>query len=168
MSHPSRPRKAWLASYSELFGLWRRKAESREDAEDAMHDTVVGMLENNTALIDNPRAYLARGTSNRLISRHRHQTVLTVLPLDELSDTEHPRQAGADSHAQFEQLADALVSALADLPPKCREVYIKHRLEGWTHTEIAQDMALSRSMVEKYMTRALRHIHERLHHYVPD
>ncbi len=88
--------------------------------------------------------------------------------MDELSDTEHPRQAGADSHAQFEQLADALVNALADLPPKGREVYIKHRLEGWTHTEIAQDMALSRSMVEKYMTRALRHIHERLHHYVPD
>lgn len=168
MSHASRPRKAWLASYSELFGAWRRKAESREDAEDAMHDTVVGMLENSTGVIDNPRAYLARGTSNRLISRHRHQTVLTVLPLDELSDTEHPRCAGTDSDAQFEQLADALMHALSELPPKCKEVYVKHRLEGWTHTEIAQDMDLSRSMVEKYMTRALRHVHERLHHYVPD
>ncbi len=52
-----------------------------------MHDTVVGMLENNTGIIDKPRAYLARGTSNRLVSRHRHQTVLMVLPVGELSDT---------------------------------------------------------------------------------
>lgn len=132
-----------------------------------MHDTVVGMLENGVAAIDNPRAYLARGTSNRMVSRHRHLNVLPITPLDELLDAEHPTMAGADSGAQFQQLADALALALESLPAKSRQIYIKHRLEGWTHSEIAEQMGLSRSMVEKHMTRALRCINERLQHHVP-
>jgi len=132
-----------------------------------MHDTVLGMLENGVGAIEDPRAYMARGASNRLISRHRHARVLDIAPLDELAEAEHPAAAGADSGAQFQQLADALVAALEELPLKCRQIYVRHRLEGWSHTEIARDMGLSRSMVEKYMTRALRAINERLQNYGP-
>ncbi len=132
-----------------------------------MQDAVLGMLEKGVGAIDNPRAYMSRSISNRLISRHRHVSALDVISLDELPDTSHPVSEGADSNVQFQQLADALVAALEELPPKCRQVYIKHRLEGWTHTEIGQEMGLSRSMVEKYMARALRHINERLQMYVP-
>ncbi len=167
MTRPARPTKGWLAHYSELAGTWRRKHFGREDGEDAMHDTVLGMLENGVAAIEDPRAYLARGTHNRLISRHRHVVALPFTPIDDLGDGEHPTMAGADSGAQFQQLADALQAALEDLPPKCRQIYIKHRLEGWTHSEIAEQMGLSRSMVEKHMTRALRTINAQLQNHLP-
>lgn len=168
MSHsPAKPKKGWLAHYSELIGAWRRGGLGREDGEDAMHDTVLGMLENGVGAIEDPRAYMARGTSNRLISRHRHVRALEMMPLDNLAETEHPVMAGADTGIEFQQLADALSDALEELPLKCRQVYIRHRLEGWSHTEIAQDMGLSRSMVEKHMSRALRHINERLQNHVP-
>lgn len=167
MTRPDKPRKDWLAHYSELIGAWRRRGQGREQAEDAMHDTVVGMLENGAGAIADPRAYMARGTSNRLISWHRHVNALEMTPLDAMADVEHPVIAGADAGVRFQQLADTLAAALEELPPKCRQVYVKSRLEGWTHTEIAQEMGLSRSMVEKYMTRSLRHINERLQHHVP-
>ena|SRR5690554_5540484 len=167
MTRPAKPKKGWLAHYSELIGAWRGAGQGKEDGEDAMHDTVFGMLKNGIGTIDNTRAYMARGTSNRLISQHRHSKVLDITPLDELAEAEHPATTGADSSAQYQQLAEALAAALEELPPKCRQVYIKHRLEGWTHTEIAQEMGLSRSMVEKYMTRALRHVGERLQYYAP-
>ncbi len=157
----------WLAHYSQLVDTWRQRTSGREDAEDAMHDTVLGILENGTGVIDNPRAYMARGTSNRLISRHRHLSVLDITPLHDLTDAQHPTTPSAEAGLRFQQLADALTDALEGLPPKCRHVYIKHRLEGCSHTELANEMGLSRSMIEKYMTRALRHIQQELQHHVP-
>jgi len=167
MPRHAKPRKGWLAHYSELIGAWRSAGQGKENGEDAMHDTVLGMLKNGVGAIDSPRAYMTRGTSNRLVSQHRHANVLDITPLDELAEVEHPVTAGADANAQYQQLAEALAAALEELPLKCRQVYIKHRLEGWTHTEIAEEMGLSRSMVEKHMTRALRHVSERLQHYAP-
>ncbi|MFT0545149.1 RNA polymerase sigma factor [Allopusillimonas ginsengisoli] len=157
----------WLAHYSQLVDTWRQRPNGREDAEDAMHDTVVGMLESGVGVIDNPRAYMARGTSNGLISRYRRLNVIDFTPLQDLSEAQHPTTASADEGLRFQQLADALMDALEALPPKCRHVYIRHRLEGCSHTEIADEMGLSRSMVEKYMTRALRHIQQKLQRYVP-
>ena len=139
----------------------------REDAEDAMHDTVLGILENGAGVIENPRAYMARGTANRLVSRYRHDRVLDMIPLHDLPESEHPATQGPEAGARFQELADALTAALETLPPKCRTIYILHRLEGRTHTEIAHDLGLSRSMIEKYMTRALLHIDAQLSHYAP-
>ncbi len=167
MSRSSKLRTNWLVHYSQLVDTWRQRANGREDAEDAMHDTVVGMLENGIGTIDNPRAYMARGTSNRLISRYRHLNVLDFTPLDDVNEAQLPTAPSADDGLRFQQLADALMEALEALPPKCRHVYIKHRLEGCSHTEIANEMGLSRSMVEKYMTRALRHIQQQLQCHAP-
>ncbi|MCW0208373.1 MAG: sigma-70 family RNA polymerase sigma factor [Achromobacter sp.] len=166
-SMSARLKKDWLAHYRDLFGILRRKDLGREDSEDALHDTVQGMLENGVGAIQDPRAYLARGISNRLISRHRHARALEMLPLDELGEASHSVAPGAETHVRCRQLADALASALEELPLKCRQIYVRHRLEGQTHSEIAQEMGLSRSMVEKYMTRALRHLEERLDIHAP-
>lgn len=167
MSRFAKPKQGWLAHYAELFGTWHRTSAVREDAEDAMHDTVLGILENGAGVIENPRAYMARGTANRLVSRYRHDRVLDMIPLHDLPESEHPATQGPEAGARFQELADALTAALETLPPKCRTIYILHRLEGRTHTEIAHDLGLSRSMIEKYMTRALRHIDAQLSHYAP-
>ena len=132
-----------------------------------MHDTVLGMLEGDVAAIYDPRAYMSRGTSNRLVSRHRHVNTLDITSLDDVPGGDHPATHPADDGVRFQQLADELTRALEDLPPKCRQVYLWCRLEGWTHTEIAQEMGISRSMVEKYMTRSVRHINDRLQHHAP-
>ncbi|WP_459616100.1 sigma-70 family RNA polymerase sigma factor [Bordetella sp. 2513F-2] len=168
MPRTAQPRKDWLAHYAELITRWRRGGHGSENGEDAMHDTVLGMLEGGVGAIHDPRAYMARGTSNRLVSRHRHVNALEITSLDSMDEVEHPATAPADDGIRFQQLADALAVALAELPLKCRQVYIMCRLEGWTHTEIAHQMGLSRSMVEKYMTRSVRHINERLQHHAPN
>jgi RNA polymerase sigma-70 factor (ECF subfamily) len=165
MSDPVQAKKDWLAHYAEMIGKWRGRR--REDGEDAMQDTVLGMLERGVAAIYDPRAYMSRGTSNRLVSGYRHVNALEMTSLDALEGMEHRACAQAEDDVRLRQLADELGNALEDLPLKCRQVYIRCRLEGWTHTEIAQEMCLSRSMVEKYMTRAVRHINERLQHHAP-
>lgn len=66
------------------------------------------------------------------------------------------------------QLLTALKEALQELPLKCRQVFIWHRLEGYSQTEIAEKLDISVNMVEKYMIRATRHLRDRLQDHIPD
>lgn len=167
MSRSSRSAKSWLAHYSELAGAWRGKAGVHEDAQDAMHDAVVRLLENGAATVADPKAYLKRSTANGIIDRHRHRTALAMSPLHELDESEHPAVGGPESGAFSRQLIDDLTAALNELPLACRQVYVGHRLEGWTHAEIAAALGISRDMVEKRMTQTLQHLNRKLQKYAP-
>jgi len=63
-----------------------------------------------------------------------------------------------DAAVRTALLLAALKEALAELPLKCRQVFIWHRLEGYTQQEIAHKLGISVNMVEKYMIRAARHL----------
>ena len=41
------------------------------------------------------------------------------------------------------------------LPVRCRRALILQRRDGWTYDEIAVELGVSRSMVKKYLRRAL-------------
>lgn len=159
--------KSWLAHYHALAETWGRKVGIHEDAEDAMQDAVLRILENDAAAIDDPRAYLRRSVANGVIDRHRRNAILPVLPLHELEEREHPMVSDLESEVFSRQLVDDLKTALAELPLSCQQVYVRHRLEGWTHAEIARAMGISRAMVEKHITRALRHLNRKLQKYAP-
>jgi RNA polymerase sigma factor (sigma-70 family) len=53
-------------------------------------------------------------------------------------------------------------AALRELPPKCRDVLVLSRVEGLSHEEIAERLGVSRSLVEKYVVRAILHCRRRL------
>ncbi|MBV7486415.1 sigma-70 family RNA polymerase sigma factor [Bordetella sp. BOR01] len=157
--------KDWLAQYSQLLGAWRRKQVRREDAEDAMQDTMASLLENGVGAIEEPRAYLQRSVYNRMVSMHRAHTVRAALPLHELPDEKHPAAASAEESCAARQLADAMVQALSELPLACQEVFKLHRLEGWPHERIAAHLGVSRNMIERHMMRAMRHLQDKLHNH---
>jgi transmembrane sensor len=53
------------------------------------------------------------------------------------------------------QLVDALENVIGDLPPRCREVFVLHKLEEMSQDEVATLMGISRKMVVKHMERAM-------------
>lgn len=165
MSRRRPPETGWLAYYRELLGAWTRKADSRYDAEDATHDVVVNMLEGEASVIRDRRAYLHRSVYHGLVTRHHKQVREQAIPLHELTEAEHPAQDDPESSLRAAQLSDALLEALNELPLHYQQVFAWHRLEGWTVPEIAAHMRLSVSTVEKYLTRAMRHLHARLQRF---
>ena len=50
--------------------------------------------------------------------------------------------------------------AVRRLPPRCRQVFLMHRVLGWRQAEIAKELQVSVSMVEKHIRRG-RHMIER-------
>ncbi|ENO87722.1 RNA polymerase sigma factor [Thauera linaloolentis] len=165
MTHRPLSKKGWLANYSELIGGWRRKPDADDDALDALQDAVLRMLEAGVGKVANPAAYLKRSIQNHKIDKHRHQTAFPSIPLDELDDHAVSELPGPEAEAHSSKLLADLQSALEELPLVCRQVYIHHRIEGCTHAEIARALGISTDMVEKHMTRAVRHLNNRLQHY---
>ncbi|MGH8547062.1 MAG: sigma-70 family RNA polymerase sigma factor, partial [Methylococcales bacterium] len=60
------------------------------------------------------------------------------------------------------QKLEILDRAVAELPPKCRQVFLLRKVEQLSHAEIAERLGISRSMVEKHLHRAMMHCRDRI------
>jgi RNA polymerase sigma factor (sigma-70 family) len=105
-------------------------------------------------LIRNPRAYVFRVAAN-VVADHgrRHGSRIH----DELLE---PESLVEDSSGPFEnflwrQRFDRVQRAVGALPERCRRALILHRRNGLTYDEIAAELGVSRSMVKKYLKKAL-------------
>jgi RNA polymerase sigma factor (sigma-70 family) len=56
-----------------------------------------------------------------------------------------------------ERLRD-VEAAIASLPARCREVFLLHRIDGMSYSQIAKSIGISVSAVEKHIARACLHI----------
>ena len=68
------------------------------------------------------------------------------------------------SDSDLEQI---ITRAIDSLPPKCREIFVLHKIEGKKYKEIAEKMDISVSTVENQMGIALRKLREQLRDYMP-
>lgn len=160
--------KGWIGCYADMLRGWVRKVGNTHEAEDALQDAAVGLLKSDSGNILEPQAYLYRASMNSLAGNARRAARLPTLPLHEISEDEHPRVADSAAAARTAQLAAAVEAALLQLPIKCRQAYIWHRLEGYTQQEVAARLGVSLNSVERYIMRAMRHLRDALHGYAPD
>jgi len=65
------------------------------------------------------------------------------------------KQLHEDSLLNFDM--DRIIErAIDDLPSKCREVFLKSKVEGFKHKEIAEELKISEKTVEKRITLSLQ------------
>ena len=64
--------------------------------------------------------------------------------------------ASPEQHASDQQALARVRETILGLPPRCRAVYLMHRVEGLSYPEIARRCGISTKAVEKQMSNALR------------
>jgi RNA polymerase sigma factor (sigma-70 family) len=165
-----RVRKGTLidALYRKYHGMLRRFLARRhvnpDEAADIVQETYCRILNAGDAeSIRHPRAFLLKTATNVLLNQLKH------------------RRASADGHAgdldrieletddpspyrtlKGEQEWAIVRQALEELAPKCREVFVMHRFEQMSYSEISVELNLSVSMIEKYVSQALATLRQRL------
>jgi RNA polymerase sigma-70 factor (ECF subfamily) len=131
-------------------------------AEELAQEVFLGLWRRRESLDANgtPQSYLFQAVRNRALNHLRHAAVerkaAVVIPL--MMDA--APQADADIAAH--DLRAAIASAVAALPPRCREVFLMSRERGLRYSEIAEILGISIKAVEANMGRALKMLRQRL------
>jgi RNA polymerase sigma-70 factor (ECF subfamily) len=154
---PSALTAIYRAFGGELLALARRLTGSNADAEDVLHDLIVGLPDalRNYEERGRLRAWLkqivARMCLMRLrTARRRRETDL---------DTAGQIPVRAASAADFD---DAIEIALRDLPRPIRAVVVLRFIEGLSHREIAETLGISITASEMRLSRGIVALRRRL------
>lgn len=132
---------------------------SRSDAEDLLQDAYVRMVARD-ARPENDEAYLVRAAVNRGNDAYRMEEVRERNHAD-IAMTLLRQAAPLQDEALLAQVRLQRVShGIEQLPPRTREVFLLQRMEGLKYREIAAQLAISQSAVEKHMTKAMTFLGE--------
>jgi RNA polymerase sigma-70 factor (ECF subfamily) len=137
-----------------LLAYFRRRIRRKSDAHDLVQEVYLRLLRvKDTEAIRNPEAYLYRVASN-LLKEYRLRERQEV-PLPDFEESNVHQLLGKlpplDDEIEGEQIIELLLLAIEHLPPKIREAMILKYRHGLTYDEIAAVMAVSASMVKRYL-----------------
>lgn len=143
--------------HHEWLVLWiSRRTRRSDNAWDLAHDTFMRLLDHPsipTSLL-NPRAWLAKTAGNLAIDQARravleknYLTLLATLP-----QAEHP---SPEDQLQLLGLLQQIDTLLNGLRPIEKTAFLMARLNGTSYRQIAEQLEISLSSVEKYIAKAM-------------
>lgn len=149
--------KAFAEHRDVLAGYFAQKMLRPSDIEDLLQETFLRSFQAcRGKIINSPKGYLFI-TARNLLSRRFAKQSRTMLK--EISDLDLNNiadgQVQADMQLHYRLKMDLLSEAVESLPPQCRRVFIMRKIEGKTHKQIAKDLNISTSTVERHITIAL-------------
>lgn len=146
-----------LPSERLLLNSATRLCGDPEEARDLVQDVLIRMLAiEGWSAITNPRAYMLRMMRNQAIDRARRAKIVDFQQLVGLEDFDLIDDA-PDQHrvAEDRQALEAFSRAVEALPERCRIVFERCRIAGQSPKQIAAELGLSLSTLEKRLARAL-------------
>jgi RNA polymerase sigma-70 factor (ECF subfamily) len=109
--------------------------------------------------IHNPRAYFFRTAFTILVNEVRRAQIVPIDAVAQLDRLEVESMAPTpDMEAEGRQELRLLAEAIAQLSPRCREVFIARKVHGLSQRETAAQLGMAESTVEKHIAAGLRHL----------
>lgn len=128
-----------------------------DDAEDVVQKTFCKLWDQRDTLDiqSSINSYLYRIVHNDCMNfihqqiSHKEHNMNYSSTIDETVDS-------VSDHMSVTELQKAIDVALAGLPPQCRKVFEKSRMEQLTYAEIAKELNISTNTVENHISKALK------------
>lgn len=151
------------ACHTPLIRYLTRFLGCEETAREVAQDAYLRFHAHTSAVaIDHPRAYLFRIARNLALDHLSRNKKANYSSLDEIAETTSPPSVHPEAVFEAEQRWQIMAEALNELPPPCREAFMMNKIQGLTHSQIAEKLGVSKSMVEKHLMRAMSHCRKRL------
>ena len=107
--------------------------------------------------IEQPKSFLFRIAHNVAITELTKKSTQII---DYIADIDDSAVVWLEHSAEETAMADQQIGihceAVAQLPPQCRRVFLMRKVHGMSHKEIASELGIAISTVEKHMTKGVR------------
>jgi RNA polymerase sigma factor (sigma-70 family) len=160
-----------INAYSKrLMGFIRRRVKSDADAEDVMQD-VFQQLVGHSEPIEQVTAWLFRVARNKITDRARKkkpEALEDIFGSDEmelgLDWTELFPEQGSNPETEYLRALfwEELATALNELPPEQKEIFIQHEMEGKSFKELSESTGESVNTLISRKRYAVLHLRDRL------
>jgi RNA polymerase sigma factor (sigma-70 family) len=139
-----------------LRRLLRSRGRSIDDTEDLIQEAFLRLqVYCRDKCVEQTEAFLVRTALNLSIDQHRRETVAALVPgaLDAMQFVDPSPSPDAVCEAQ--ERLQHMRRGLANLTPRQREVFLLNRADGYTFVQIAEQLGISLSAVEKLAAKAV-------------
>ncbi len=154
LAQEAEPVRRWLS------GFFRNRVRDDNDVEDLVQDVFARIVaRDSTEPVGHLGGYVLRTARSVLADRARrratrHADLHVELDADRHGDVEIDPERVLSGKEDLH----AATAALLSLPERTRTIFVLRRLEGYRHADIARQLGISVSAVEKHMVRAIQHL----------
>jgi RNA polymerase sigma-70 factor (ECF subfamily) len=152
----------FLRHRKDLLQFLTYKVSCADTAADLVQETYLRLAHYpEGAAIGNQRAFVFRVADNLALDHLRARTRRERRDGGPLA--EEFADAGPEPDAQLaaRQQMERLESLIYQLPPQCRSVFLRVRVEGKSYADVAAELGIAPRTVESHMHKALKFIKER-------
>lgn len=145
----------------EAFRLTSEQAVAKDLAQEVFYE--LWKRRESLQIQTSLEAYLRRAVRNRALNFLKTQK--KYLFDEDLAAENLETRHSENFHQNFDEKEDlvaALHDAIAELPEKCRQVFMLSRFEDLSHREIAERLEISTKTIENQITKALRMLREKM------
>lgn len=153
------------AYYANLCNTAIRLVYSKDLAEDIVAEVFTNFWQNKTyeSITTSYRSYLYKAVRFRAYNVIKYDLQRN----DSINEIKHVAFGSEpvlkpDDILQIHELSQKIDSAIKDLPKQARNAFQMHRLEGKKYAQIAQELDVTVSAVERLISRALAKLREEL------
>ncbi len=115
--------------------------------------------------IDQPKSFLFRIAKHLALSQLTRKSRQITNYIEDSDDSEVIQlESSAEEEISAQQILGLHFDAVAGLSPQCRQVYLLRKVHGYSHKEIAAELVIAVSTVEKHLMKAI----EQCDHYVSE
>lgn len=158
--------------YPKMFSFAKNYVLENEEAENIVQDVFVVLWEKKDEIevTVSLTTYLFTLVKNRCLNFLRHKLLeeeYNTQLKEELNFKLYSLESFDYSYQSEQELQEIIQRALDNLPERCREVFIKSRIEGLKYKEISEELGISVNTVENQMVTALKKLRVELKQYLP-
>lgn len=156
--------EAYLEKRTMLVRYFTARTRDAHVAEDIVQELYLKIADRiDQTGVDNPSAFLFRAANNIWLNRMRtegresrrngqwHEATRHAIGEEVVVD-----EPDAETRLVAREQLDLVMQGIEDLPDRTRDIFRLHKLSGFNQAQVAQQLGVSKSTVEKHLCAALK------------